>query len=51
MEQAFFISVVTIATIAAVIRFALLEWEGIVHAWMRVKELRKRTRITRDQSH
>ncbi len=51
MEQAFLTAVVMIATLAAVVKFALFEWEGVVHAWMRVKEQRKRARITEDRPH
>ena len=51
MEQALFTVVMMIAAVAAVIRFALFEWEGVVHAWTRVKELSKPTRITEDQPH
>jgi hypothetical protein len=49
MEQAFVTAVLMIAALAAVIKFALFEWEGVVHAWMRVKELRKHTRINDNQ--
>lgn len=49
MEQALFTIVVIIAALAAVIKFALFEWEGVVHAWMRVKELRKRMRTEKAQ--
>jgi hypothetical protein len=36
MEATLLHAVIFIATVAALIRFALLEWEGIVHAWKRV---------------
>ena len=45
MEAPFLNAVVIIATGAAVIKFALLEWEGIVHAWNRATRLRRRRRI------
>lgn len=51
MEQVFFTAVLMIAAIAAIIKFALFEWEGVVHAWMRVKDLRKHTRAGEDQTH
>jgi hypothetical protein len=50
MERAFFTAVLTIATAAAVIKFALFEWEGVVHAWTRIKKLRKRSNLTGDQA-
>ena len=40
-----------IAAISAIIKFALFEWEGVVHAWMRVKDLRKHARISEDRPH
>ena len=36
MEATLQNAVIFIATLSALIRFALLEWEGIVHAWRRV---------------
>jgi hypothetical protein len=42
MEIPFLKAVVMIATGAAVIKFALFEWEGIVQAWMRVTRLKRR---------
>jgi hypothetical protein len=36
MEATMQNAVIFIATVAALIRFALLEWESIVHAWKRV---------------
>jgi len=42
MEASFLNAIVMIATGAAVIKFALFEWEGIVHAWIRVTRLRRR---------
>ena len=44
MEAAFINAVVAIATAAAVIKFALFEWEGILQAWTRVTKLGKRIR-------
>lgn len=46
MEAPFLNAVVMIAAGAAVIRFALFEWEEIVHAWMRVTRSKKRRRTT-----
>lgn len=34
---------VIIATGSAVIKFAIIEWEGIVHAWSRLRKQRRRT--------
>jgi hypothetical protein len=47
MESPFLNAVVMIATGAAVIKFALFEWEGIVHAWIRVTRLRRRKQPVR----
>lgn len=44
MESLFINAVVVIATGAAVIRFALYEWEGIMQAWIRITRLGKRHR-------
>jgi len=41
IEAAFINGVVLIATAAAVIRFALFEWEGILRAWRRATAARK----------
>lgn len=41
MESALLNSVVVIATAAAVVKFALFEWEGIVHAWHRTVRQRR----------
>ncbi len=41
MERAFINAVVTIATSAAVIKFALFECEGIMRAWRKVTTVRK----------
>jgi hypothetical protein len=42
METTFVNAVVYIAAGAAVIKFALLEWEGVLKAWRRVTVARKR---------
>lgn len=42
MESLFINAVVVIATGAAVIKFALFEWEGILQAWIRVTKPGKR---------
>lgn len=39
MEATLQNAVISIATVAALVRFALLEWESIVHAWRRVTQL------------
>jgi hypothetical protein len=41
IEAAFINGVVLIATAAAVIRFALFEWEGIQRAWRRATAVRR----------
>jgi hypothetical protein len=41
METAFINAVVYIATSAALIKFALFEWEGILRSWRRVTPARK----------
>ena len=41
MEAPFLNAVVMIATGAAVIKFALFEWEGVARAWRRVRGPRK----------
>jgi hypothetical protein len=41
MERVFINVVATIATSAAVIKFALFEWEGIVRAWRKVSTVGK----------
>ena len=38
MESCLFAAVVVIATGSAVIKFALFELEGVVHAWSRLRE-------------
>ena len=43
MEVSFLKAVVIIATAAAVIKFALFEWEGIAQAWMRVTKPKRRS--------
>ncbi len=42
MEAALRNAIILIATVAALIRFALLEWEGIMHAWTRATRVTKR---------
>jgi hypothetical protein len=39
-------AIILIATFAALIRFALLEWEGIVHAWNRAARTTKRRKTS-----
>src|SRR5260370_948874 len=50
MEAAFINAVVYIATGAAVIKFALFEWEGVVRAWTRVSKSMTRRRSAKRQS-
>jgi len=45
MEATILNAVVVIAAGAAVIRFALFEWEGIVRAWTRVARSKKHRKI------
>jgi hypothetical protein len=40
MEAPLVSAVATIATVSGVLRFALMEWEGVVKAWMRVSRSR-----------
>lgn len=49
MESTLQNAIILIATLAALIRFALLEWEGIVHAWSRVARATKRRKNTGGQ--
>ncbi len=42
METVFINAVVYVATGAAVIKFALFEWEGVVRAWTRVSKSKTR---------
>jgi hypothetical protein len=42
MEAIFINAVVYIATGAAVIKFALFEWEGVVQVWTRVSKTKRR---------
>lgn len=42
MEVIFINAVVYIATSAAVIKFALFEWEGVVRVWTRVSKTKRR---------
>jgi hypothetical protein len=44
MESTLQNAIILIATFAALIRFALLEWESIVHAWDRAARITKRRR-------
>ncbi len=44
MEAVFINAVVYIATGAAVIKFALFEWEGVVRTWARVSKSMARHR-------
>lgn len=44
MEAVFINAVVYIATGAAVIKFALVEWEGVVRVWTRVSKSMARHR-------
>jgi hypothetical protein len=44
MEAVFINAVVYIATGAAVIKFALFEWEGVVRVWTRVSKPKARRR-------
>lgn len=46
MEASFLNAVVVIATGAAVIKFALFEWEGVVRVWMRVSRSRRRRKVS-----
>lgn len=45
MERLLLNSIVIIATGAAVIKFAMLEWEGIAHTWARIARLRSRRKV------
>ena len=47
MEAVFINAVVYIATGAAVIKFALFEWEGVVRVWTRVSKSMARHRSAR----
>lgn len=47
MDAAFINAVVYIATGAAVIKFALFEWEGALRVWTRVSKSKARRRSTR----
>jgi hypothetical protein len=42
MEAVFINAVLYIATCAAVIKFALFEWEGVVRVWTRVLKMKGR---------
>jgi hypothetical protein len=44
METVFISAVVYIATGAAVIKYALFEWEGVVRVWTRVSKSTARNR-------
>jgi len=41
MEATLQNAIIFIATAAALIRFALLEWESVVHAWKRVNQSKR----------
>ncbi len=47
MEASLLNAVVTIAAGAAVITFALFEWEGVARAWRRVRRPRKSKPMSR----
>jgi hypothetical protein len=49
MEATLLNAIIFIATLAALIRFALLEWEGILHAWSRVARATRRRKTIGDQ--
>ena len=50
METTFINAVVYIATGAAVIKFALFEWEGVVRVWTRVSKTKGHRRAARRRS-
>ena len=50
METVFINAVVYVATGAAVIKFALFEWEGVVRVWTRVSKSRARRKLSRNVS-
>lgn len=54
MEVTLVNAVTTIAAVAAVVRFALVEWEEVVRTWMRVSRSRRRgigrTKLKRNAS-
>ena len=45
MEVPLINAFILIATGSAVIKLALIEWEGIVHAWLRLREHKPALRI------
>jgi hypothetical protein len=47
MESSLLNAVVVIATSSAIIKFALFEWEGIIHAWSRVRKQQRPTSFGR----
>jgi hypothetical protein len=47
MESSLVNAVVIIATGSAIIKFALFEWESIIHAWLRVRKLERPTNSAR----
>jgi hypothetical protein len=51
IETAFINGVVLIATAAAVIRFALFEWEGTLRAWRRATATRRPRGKANSQTH
>jgi len=50
IEGVFINAVVMITTGAAVIKFALFEWEGLLQAWRRVSARRKRRETASSQA-
>lgn len=40
---------VVIATGAALVKFALFEWEGVLRVWMRVSKSRKRRKASEER--
>jgi hypothetical protein len=50
METVFINAVVYVATGAAVIKFALFEWEGVVRVWTRVSKAKGRRGTSRRRS-
>jgi len=48
MEVPLINAFILIATGSAVIKLALIEWEGIVHAWLRLRE--RSGRVRRDSN-
>ncbi len=46
MEATLVNFVVVVATGAALVKFALFEWEGVLRVWMRVSKSRKRRKAS-----